>query len=268
MSSPSKQIGLGFSSYGKALNIIFSNGLWWYFLVPVFLNILLIVSGFELKDLLIDSIKNWILDITNLNGSDFFGASIIKSSVSWIVGISLTIILFFVYAYFGGYIILAIMSPVFTLLSEKTETILTGKKFPFNGEQLMRDIVRGVLIVLRNLIIELGLILIVFFIGFLPLIGTLISIISGIVLFFISSYFYGFSFIDYSSERKKLKINKSVAYVRKHKWFAITNGGLFSLTLLLPLCGLSISGFIAIVSVVAASYSVVEMDKQELENPI
>ncbi len=260
------EVGIGFSTYGKALNIIFNNGLWWYFLIPLALNIILIFTGFELKDMLVDSIKDWLLNITNLKNADFFLSDFIKSSLSWIVGISMTIILFFVYAYFGGYIILALLSPVFTILSEKTETILTGKKYPFNGEQFMRDIVRGVLIVMRNIFIEFGLILLVFFFSFIPLIGTIISLISGIILFFISSYFYGFSYIDYSSERKKLNIHKSVAYVRKHKKFAITNGSIFSLSLLLPFCGLSISGFVAIISVVAAATGVIEIDNAEITN--
>ena len=260
------EVSLGFSTYGKALSIIFNNGLWWYFLVPVALNIILVFTGFELKDMLVDAIQSWILDATNLKDADFFLSGFLKSSLSWIVGISMTIVLFFIYAYFGGYIILALMSPVFTLLSEKTETILTGKKYPFNGEQFMRDIVRGVLIVMRNLIIELGLIILVFFLGFIPLIGMLISLVSGIILFFISSYFYGFSYMDYSSERKKLNIRQSVAYVRKHKKFAITNGSIFSLSLLLPFCGLSISGFVAIVSVVAAASGVLEIDKEEIKN--
>ena len=263
MKNKISEVSLGFSTYGKALSIIFNNGLWWYFLVPLALNILLIFTGFELKDMLVEAIKNWILDATNLNGADFWGASFLKSSLSWIVGISMTIILFFVYAYFGGYIILALLSPIFTILSEKTETILTGKKYNFDGEQFMRDIVRGVLIVMRNLFIEFGLILLVFFLGFIPLFGTIISLISGIILFFISSYFYGFSYIDYSSERKRLNIRQSVAYVRKHKKFAITNGSIFSLSLLLPFCGLSISGFVAIVSVVAAASGVIEIDKKE-----
>lgn len=39
-------IGNGLAAYPKAIGLIFSNGLWWYFLFPILLNILFFVGGF------------------------------------------------------------------------------------------------------------------------------------------------------------------------------------------------------------------------------
>ena len=268
MSKNANNISLGFSSYGKAINLIFSKGLWWFFLFPVAFNVLLFYSGFEVKSIVSEYAENYLLGATGLNGEEFFLSEFLKGAMSWIIGIVFSLIMFLVLAYFGGYIIIIIMSPILAYLSEKTEKIITGKDYPFSAEQLMRDVVRGILIALRNAGIEFGLFIMLFIVSLLPIIGALLSIIGSIFLFLISSYFYGFSFMDYSNERKRLNISQSIAVIRKHKWLAITNGGIFSLSLLIPFCGVSLAGFFAIISVVAASIAMTEVlekeNKQEL----
>ncbi len=257
-------VSLGFSTYGKAISLIFSKGLWWFFLFPIAFNIAMYYTGFEVKAMIADYIENYLLSATGLEEGEFFMSGVLKGAMSWILTIILSLVMFFVLAYFGGYIIIIIMSPILAFLSEKTEKIITGKDYPFSAEQLMRDVVRGVLIAARNVGIEFGLLLAFFMISFFPVIGGFLSIIGSIFLFLISSYFYGFSFMDYSSERKRLSISQSISVIRKHKWLAITNGGIFSLSLLIPFCGVSLAGFFAIISVVAASIAMTEiLDNEE-----
>ena len=126
----------------------------------------------------------------------------------------------------------------------------------------MRDVVRGVIIALRNMFIELGYMIVIFLIGlFIPFIG---GIIGTIILFFIASYFYGFAFIDYTNERRRLTIKQSVQFIRANKGMAIANGMVFSFFMLIPFCGTSLAGFAAIVSVVAATiatHKVVDLNK-------
>jgi CysZ protein len=256
-----QDIKLGFRTYGKAFGFVFQHNLWWAFFIPFAINIILFITGFEITDYISESIKNYLLNATDLNNADFFLSGALKTAISWVVGVSFSIIFFFLYTYYGGYITLILMSPLLAYLSERTEEISTGNKYPFNGEQFMRDIVRGVAIALRNMFIETGYIILFFILGIVPFIGWFFALISAIILFFVSSYFYGFSFLDYSNERKKLKIKTSVLLIRKHKWLAITNGSIFSLTLVLPFCGLFVSGFFAIISVVAASLAMTEVYK-------
>ena len=78
-------------------------------------------------------------------------------------------------------------------------------------------------------------------------------------LFLVSSYFYGFAFIDYTNERRRLTISQSVDFIRKNKGMAIGNGFVFALAMLVPFCGTTIAGFIAIISVVAATISTHKM---------
>jgi len=255
----SKDIGIGFSTYGKAISFIFRHNLWWFFAFPILFNIIIFWTGIEFKEYITEIINTKILGATGLDTADFFLSDFLKGTVSWIIGISFSIIFFFVFTYFGGYIVLIAMSPILAYLSEKTEKIYTGKDYPLSAEQLMRDIFRGILIAIRNMSIEFAYMLALLIIGFMPFIGWFFSIIGSFFLFFVSSYFYGFSFMDYSNERKRLNISKSVQLIRAHKSLAIVNGGIFSLSLIIPFCGVSLSGFFAIVSVVAASLAMTEV---------
>ncbi len=109
------------------------------------------------------------------------------------------------------------------------------------------------LIALRNLFLETAWTIL------LPVLGIFIPVIGwfGVIpMFIISAYFYGFSFIDYTSERRKMSIGNSISFVRTHKWLAISNGTMFCLFLLIPFIGVLLSGFVAIISVVAATLAV------------
>jgi CysZ protein len=250
-----KQLELGFRTYFDSIGFIFSKGLWWAFAVPVVLNVLLFIGGYTLIGNITSGIQQRILDLVGLNGSDFFLSDVLSGFLSGVIWVLLKVLFFFLFAYWGGYITLILLSPLFAYLSEKTEEIISGKKYPFNGDQWMRDIWRGILISFRNMFIQTGWMILFFFLGFIPVIGWF----GAIVLFIISAYFYGFAFIDYTSERRRMKIRDSVQFVRSNKWLAISNGAIFSLFLLLPFCGALFSGFAAIVSVVAATLAANEI---------
>ena len=260
--SLSKDLGLGIKTYAKALDIIFSNGLAWFFVFPLIFNVLLFWGGLELIDSLIDYSNQYLFSSTGLQDADFWGSSALKGVTSGFIWLALKIFFYFVFAYLGGYLTLIIMSPILAILSEKTDKILTGKSYPFSAEQTMRDVVRGVMLAMRNLGIELLIILVIFILGLLPVIGWFFALVSPFILFFISSYFYGFSFLDYSNERNKRTIKQSVKLIKNHKGIAIGNGVIFSLVLLIPWCGTSLAGFIAIVSVVAATISMNQINQE------
>lgn len=253
-----KNFGVGFRAYGKAFEMLFSKKLWWFLLFPLLLNIIFLVGGWLGIGSLSDYVETWLQNALKIEEDSFWGAEYLAPVSDYISGIAggvvwilLKFTFFFIFAYFGGYIIIICLSPIFALLSEKTEEMLTGNEYPFDGDQLMRDIVRGVLIACRNLFIELGYMIIIFILGlFIPFIG---GAIGSFILFFISAYFYGFSFIDYTNERRRLTVRQSVQFMRANKGMAIANGMVFSFFLLIPWCGVTLSGFVAILSVIAAT---------------
>lgn len=249
-----KGFGYGIGAYSKAMGLIFNKGLAWFFIFPLILNIIFFWIGTELISDLNEYVKQAVdgyisgLDISFLNNGTFKGGLMIA------IKILLRVAYFFAFAFFGGYIIVAAMSPIFSWLSEKTEKALTGENYPFSFRQLIKDVVRGLLIVIRNVSLELIIGLLLFILSFIPLVG----LITPIIMFMVTSYFYGFSFLDYAIERKRMNVSDSVKYMRSNKGVVMGNGFLFALSLLVPFCGVLLSGFIAIVSVVAGTITVVE----------
>ena len=254
---------IGFNSYGKAFSLLFKKRLWLFLLFPFVFNILLFWGGYALVDTLIDYVKEYIFGWTSLENADYFLSDYLKMFVSGFIYIIFKFLYFFLFSYFGAYIILIIMSPIFAILSEKTESLSTGKSYPFDIQQMMRDIVRGILIALRNLIIEILIVTLVLIVSIIPIFGWIIALLSPVFLFIVSSYFYGFSFMDYNSERRHLNPKQSIALIRKYKGVAIANGIVFSFSLILPFLGVLFASFFAIVSVISASLSMEEIFKLE-----
>ena len=255
-----KGFSIGFRTFFEAIGFVFSKGLWWAFAFPIVFNLLLFWGGYELVDIANEKLQAWILGLIHLEGAETWYATALHGIVTGFIWLILKILFFSVFTYFGGYIILVFMSPVFAILSEKTEKILTGKTYPFNGEQWMHDIVRGIILVFRNIIIELALILAVFILSFIPIVGWLFAIFSTVFLVFISAYFYGFSYLDYTLERKKLSVKESVKFVRGHKGIAISNGLIFALAMIFPFCGVLIAPFVSVFSIVGATLAIQETE--------
>jgi CysZ protein len=220
------QIGLGLRSYGLAISFIFRNKLAWTFIVPLILSILLLIGGQALITNFVDYLKEIVVNWINLDKTGFLG-----KLLGGLVEVVIRVISFLVFAYLSGYIIIILMSPLLAYISEKTEQIITGKTYGINLKQLLKDIVRGIMLALRNLFIEIFFVILMFFVSFIPVIGWF----GTIVLFFVSSYFYGFSFIDYNNERQKMTVSESVSVVRKYRWLAIANGSVFSFFLFVTL---------------------------------
>lgn len=241
------QITLGLKTYRQAISFIFKNKLAWTFLVPLALSLLMLIGGQALVTDFIDYLKVIVIDWIKLDTSGF-----LSKLIGGLLEVVIRVISFFIFAYLSGFIIIILMSPLLAYISEKTEQIITGKTYSLNFKQLIQDIIRGVLLALRNLILETFFIILMFFISFIPVIGWL----GTIVLFLISSYFYGFSFLDYNNERQKMSIQESVTLIKKFRWLAISNGSVFSFFLLVPLCGAFVSTFAAIVSTVAATIAI------------
>ena len=246
-----QQIKTGLSAYVKAFSFVFKNKMAWTLIIPLIINILLFSVAQTYVNSLLDYLKSLSENWTFIQNSSFL-SSIFTGAISVIT----EILFFIIFAYIGGYIVLMIMSPFLSYLSEKTEQILTGNEYKFNLKQLIKDSIRGILMALRNMFLESVIIIPVFFAGFIPVIG----LFTTMLMFLISAYFYGFSFIDYINERKKRNIKQSVKFIRSIKWIAIANGSIFALPLIIPVIGSHIAAFISIFSVVAATIAVVDYE--------
>lgn len=228
---------IGVNTYGEAHRFIVKNKLWGYVLLPGIINllflILLFVFGFSLMDSITDYISDWLG--LNKEYTGFF--KYLMAFLHFFINIILKILLLIFYFAIYKYLILMILSPFLALLSEKVDKVIYNKDYPFNFKQFVHDVIRGIGLVIRNLVIEFLWIILFFFVSYIPVVGLL----SPIALFIIAFYFLGFSMIDYSMERKKFSIGQSARFIRKNKGFAIANGGIFYLILMLPVLGILVA---------------------------
>lgn len=245
-----------------ALGFMFKHRLIWFFVFPILLNLILWVGGFNLVGQFSDYLLNYTNEVLkNMDwGMDKDGW--IFTVVYAIVWLSLRVLYFLLFAYLGGYLILILLSPVLTLLSQKTEEKLNGACYPFSMLQFLNDIMRSVAVTLRNFSMELVLIIVLLAFSLIPPLGLILPF----VLFFISAYFYGFSLVDYTLERRGIGVSKSIKFIRNHSGSAMSLGTPMALVLLIPFLGSMLAGFIAIVSVVAATLESVELlDQNKLK---
>jgi len=165
-------------------------------------------------------------------------------------GVMLWIILLLIYFSWFKYIWLIVGSPVFGYLSEKTESIIEGKDYPFSFAQLMKDVSRGVKLALRNALWQTVYAISILIISFIPVVGW----ITPMLALFVECYYYGFSMLDYSCERQKLSPSQSMEFIGKHRGLAIGNGLVFYLMHTIIIVGWVLAPAYAVVAATLSLY--------------
>ncbi len=129
----------------------------------------------------------------------------------------------------SGFFLLLILSPVFSMASEEVIHLLNGKTYKFSPTQLIKDVIRGVKITIRNLFYEYLYILIISIILYFLPENPVIKVLGFVANTLVVSYFYGFSLLDYALENHRINYKKSVAFVRSHAGIAIGLGLMYYL---------------------------------------
>ncbi|MGC4101778.1 EI24 domain-containing protein [Ferruginibacter sp.] len=245
-----KEIIIAIQAYFQTHRFIIKHRLWKWILIPGFIYTILFCVGmyFFWKSssyaidfmLLKTGIKEWIQKMES-------------SWLSWLVifaQIVLNLVLMLFYFSLFKYLFLIIGSPLFAYLSEKTEAIMEGKDFPFSFSQLLKDIIRGIKIALRNMLWQTVYAISIFILAFVPVIGW----ITPLIALMVECYYLGFSMLDYSCERHKLSTSQSIAFIGKHKGLAIGNGLVFSVMHLLPIVGWVLAPSYAVIAATISLY--------------
>lgn len=249
--SITEQLKSGLTSYVKAIRLIWKNHLAKYLLVPVLLNFALVVvfvfSGFGIGDWINGLIER---SVENVNG--WIRAAMVS------IKIILPVLFFVLFIFIGGTIVNILMSPIYTILSEKTETILTGKEFPFDSRQTVKDVGRAVIIAITNTAKQLLLMIPCLLLNLVPVIGTIVSLI---LMFIINAYFFGSGFMDYTFERWRIPAGESRRKTFRLKFLATASGAIYSIPLYL-FCGAFIAAFTGGISAVAATIAQLELNRK------
>ncbi len=254
-----KNFTIALKAYSKAVSLLFSRKFWWFMLFPVALIILLSWGGGTVVGNLAGQIELWI---ERWAAEAFSGIPVLEKMVNGVgflgkMLVSLTSFLLFVL--FGGYLIMIIMSPIYAWLSERVEEHLTGKVYPFNLSQFLGDIFRGIVISIRNSLFQILLSVVCLLLSFIPLLGLAVPIF----LFIIAAYFYGFTFVDYAVERKRLKVKNRVRYIRSQAPMVLGIGVIFTLALSFSWLSLLICSFVSLLSVMASTIALSEIEQNK-----
>lgn len=225
-----KQIGYiatAVKCYPKAWKFLGSNKLKHFFLYPVLVALGLFFVTSTLFTSASEELLNWTIE--------FFGAEEYKDSWLYTLAVwMLRLSFWMLFQSVNRYLVFIFMSPILAYISEKVSEITSGEKIPFNIHQFVSDILRGVVLALRNLSLEL---IITGGLWMISLIFPVVLPITLVLVFMFQCYFYGFGFIDYNLERKKFKRGASVRWMRKHFGLAFGIGAGFYLLFAIPYFG-------------------------------
>ncbi len=228
-----KEIIISIQSFFDAHRFIVKNKLWKWILVPGLIYVILFIAGISLFWISSNSAIEFILLKSGVRGwLDAHQGGWLRW-LFFIGQIILWLVLLLFYFSLFKFLFLIVGSPVFAYLSEKTESIIEGKDFPFSFKQLFKDIIRGIRIALRNIVWQTVYIITILILSFIPLVGW----IAPLVALLVECYYFGFSMLDYSSERNKMSAQQSIHFIGTHKGLAIGNGLVFYLMHTIPLVG-------------------------------
>lgn len=245
-----KELIISIQSYAKAHRFIARHNLWKWILLPgIVYTVLFMISMYFFGKSATAAIDYF----THFFHLDRWVRSLESSFIGFLfalAGVILWLLMMLFYFSLFKYIFLIIGSPVFAYLSEKTESIIEGKEYPFSLPQLLKDIARGIRIALRNTLWQTVYTISILFLSFVPLIGWATPVLA----LFVECYYYGFSMLDYSCERHKLTTTESIDFIGKHKGLAIGNGMVFYMMHLVPIVGWVLAPAYAVVAATISIY--------------
>ena len=263
-----KEIIVAIQSYYKAHYFIGEHKLWKWIIIPGIIYTILFIISMYFFGTTANHLIEWIsttclLKIIRKTVSGTSKESISENVFSkagnvpflvsvflTIAGIILWLIQMLFYFSLFKYVWLIVGSPVFAYLSEKIDSIITEKEFEFNSNQFIKDILRGIKIALRNCLWQSVYMVSIVLLSFIPVVGWLTTLLALLV----ECYYYGFSMLDYSFERKKMTSAESIYFIGNHRGLAIGNGLLFYLMQLVPVVGWILAPAYAVVAATLSLY--------------
>lgn len=201
---------LGYKSYIKAFIMIVKYRMYWYLIFPALLMLCIYKVGYSIH--------------MNAPATD---ATTMNQIIWYLLRLMAEILVATALMRFAKYIVVIILAPMISKLSQKVEFILTGKKYPFNFKQLILDIKRSVRLGIRNMMWEVFFFTLIFLISLIGWQNFKESPLRHLLMF-VSFYYYGFAFLDYTFERLKMNFHHSIQFTRKNRGLALSIGSIYS----------------------------------------
>ncbi len=228
---------LSVTTYAKALQFIRQHRLWSYFIIPGLLASIILLALFAaLIYFLADPFGTWL---TGFLG--FLPESFLDRIDQYVGGIILGVFGMIVYKH----LVIALLSPFMSHLSDRVETILypNNPTAKLTVKRAIYEFYRGLRIALSNVIREILLVLFLLILGLFPI----FSLFTTILIYLVQAYFAGFGNMDYTLERH-YNVSESRRFVRSNRGLALGNGVLFLLLIPIPVVGILLGSPIATVA--------------------
>jgi CysZ protein len=267
------------STYKTAHHFIIEHRLYYWMLAPIILNVLLFIGFISLGWGYADIISNFLFDLVNIESWELGKLQFLIDIFKFLLALIIQIISLLIYLSLIKYLMLILLAPLLAYLSEKTEELYTGKSYPFKLGLFIKNILRGTLVAIKNIFLEILITIVFGLLTFVPIIG----LSSPLLTFMAESYFFGYSMIDYYCERRQMSISQGTRFINQHFSFTLINGLIFNLFLLLPsiaalfpilLIGVLLKYFIIlpiivlsivpVYSIVAATIGILDIEKEKL----
>jgi CysZ protein len=235
-----RQFIIGLKAYFTAVRIIFTTQIWLTFSIPLLLSVGLYFGG----DVLADNLAEF--DLSEIDG---------ESGAQYLL-IGVQAIAVYISKYMTKYLVIALLAPLLTAISTKVEFWLTGNVYPFNLRWYIEDVLRALTIVARNTVLQIifmGLVYGVTFVYGLP------DIVNEVAYFLVAFYFYGFSFLDYANERRRLSVSESVKFTRRHFMASFALGAVYGGLWYIPYAGVVLAPILAVVAGTVVLHELVDL---------
>ncbi len=247
--SPVRQIELVFKSFKDTLSDSFRHGWWIWMIIPAISTFIIFFLSIWLTILFAE----WFLNtVTDWLGFDLGGWILLFTVLKYIIGVITG-------AFFYKNIALIVLAPFFAWFSEKADSRWTGRDYPFKFHEFIQDVVRGIVLAIRNTILE---VLWMAGLWILGLIFPIVSPITGILLLIIQGYFLGMSMVDYALERRRYSVRQRVTYARQHRFGLSMIGLIVFFISAVPIVGWLIAYYLAILA--GTRYVILTVDNVKL----
>lgn len=225
----------GIRSYSLALQLVSRYNLWFWVILPGLLALAIggVVIAWGISA--IDPLSTWMASIWSFEWPEWLHW--LKTAIEMGTEILAGMIIVILVLYSIKYLAIVLGAPFMGILSERVEARLTGQPVPeASFSQILKDILRGLRLAVRNIVKELFYTLLLTIGGlFIPVVG---QIVSAVLIFLIQAYYAGFGNMDFTLERRRYNLKESVNFANSYRWLAVGNGTGFLLLLLIPVVGM------------------------------
>lgn len=242
-----EKISLMLESYLKAPKIIKKLKLSWGYFIGGIVGLLILIFFYLLSGYIGDWIFNKINTIFNVQ--NYVGL------FRWFIIFIIRTIMVAIEYFFFKTILLGILAPFFSYISEKIENYQDGTEYRFTLRENINFILRGLKIASKSFLKEMIYTFIVILFGFIPIVNLIVPIL----IFLIQSYFISYNFVDYTLERHKFSAKESADFMRENRVAFTFGGAIFTLIYFIPLMGIIVAPIITIVAFTTTTLKILKL---------